>query len=228
MIPLGQKWNDIRESFTHTPEAVRLVWQTNPWATSGLGFITVGGALVPAAQAWVGKLIVDGVVATIQVGREPQQIKQIFIYLSLELALFLLHTLLTQSRRLIQQLIQLQLANRIRGEIIAKALSLDLAFFEHPDFYDRLQNARRESGYKPVDLINDTFQIVQNTITLISFGLLLLRFSPWLLVVLLVTSIPAFIAETRFSEEGFRLLTHRAPETRQINYLARLLTEAGA
>ncbi len=225
MIPLAQKWKESRESFTHTPAAVRLVWQTNPWATSGLGFITVGGALVPAAQAWVGKLIVDGVVATIQVGRDPQQIKQIFIYLSLELALFLLHTLLTQSRRLIQQLIQLQLANRIRGEIIAKALSLDLAFFEHPDFYDRLQNARRESGYKPVDLINDTFQIIQNTITLISFGLLLLRFSPWLLVVLLVTSIPAFIAETRFSEEGFRLLTHRAPETRQINYLARLLTE---
>jgi len=46
-------------------------------------------------------------------------------------------------------------------------LTLDLAFFEHPDFYDRLQNARRESGYKPVDLINDTFLIVQNTITLI-------------------------------------------------------------
>jgi ATP-binding cassette subfamily B protein len=54
---------------------------------------------------------------------------------------------------------------------------------------------------------------------------LLLRFSPWLVIILLVTSIPAFIAETRFAEEGFRLLTYRAPETRQINYLARLLTE---
>ena len=102
---------------------------------------------------------------------------------------------------------------------------MDLAFFEHPDFYDRLQNARREGGYKPVDLINDTFQIVQNMITLISFAVLLLRFSPWLVLILLVTSIPAFIAETRFSEQGFRLLTRRAPETRQINYLSRLLTE---
>ena len=55
--------------------------------------------------------------------------------------------------------------------------------------------------------------------------MLLLRFSPWLVVILLATSVPAFIAETRFSEEGFRLLTRRAPETRQINYLARLLTE---
>ncbi|HEX7232363.1 MAG TPA: ABC transporter ATP-binding protein [Candidatus Binatia bacterium] len=139
--------------------------------------------------------------------------------------LFLVGTALNHSRRLIQQLIQLQIANRIRSEIIRKALTLDLAFFEHPDFYDRLQNARREGGYKPVELINDTFQIVQNVITILSFAVLMFRFSPWLVLILLATSIPSFIAETRFSEQGFRLLTRRAPETRQINYLSRLLTE---
>jgi ATP-binding cassette, subfamily B, bacterial len=225
MTPLLQRWKEFHRSFTYTPQAVKLVWQTDRWATIGLGFLTLGGALLPASQAWVGKLIVDGVVASIQRGADPEVVRRVFVYLILELALFLLNTGLNHARRLIQQLIQLQLANRIRGEIIQKALTLDLAFFEHPDFYDRLQNARRESGYKPVDLINDTFLIVQNTITLISFAVLLLRFSPWLVIILLVTSIPAFIAETRFSEEGFRLLTRRAPETRQINYLSRLLTE---
>jgi ATP-binding cassette, subfamily B, bacterial len=225
MNPLLQKWQEVRRSFIHTPQAVKLVWQTSPWATVGLGFLTLAGALLPASQAWVGKLIVDGVVAAIQRGADPERTKTVFVYLILELALFLLSTGLNQARRLIQQLIQLRLANRIRGDIIHKALTLDLAFFEHPDFYDRLQNARRESGYKPVDLIDDTFLVVQHTITLVSFAVLLLRFSPWLVVILLVTSIPAFIAETRFSEEGFRLLTRRAPESRQINYLARLLTE---
>jgi ATP-binding cassette, subfamily B, bacterial len=228
MSSLLLKWKEVRRSFTHTPQAVRLVWETNPWATVGLGFLTLAGALLPASQAWVGKLIVDGVVACIQKGADPERVKTVFFYLILELALFLLGTLLNQGRRLIQQLIQLQLANRIRGEVIRKALSLELAFFEDPDFYDRLQNARREAGYKPVDLIDDTFLIVQNTITLISFAVLLLRFSPWLLVILVTTSIPAFIAEARFSEQGFRLLTHRAPETRQINYLGRLLTEDSA
>lgn len=223
-----QKWKEVRHSFAHTPQAVRLVWQTNRWATIGLGFLTVGGALLPASQAWVGKLIVDGVVASVQGVAGPEQIETIFFYLILELGLFFVSTAINHARRLIQQLIQLQLANRIRGEIIRKALTLDLSFFEHPEFYDRLQNARRESGYKPVDLITDTFQIVQNTITLVSFAVLLLRFSPWLVIVLLATSIPAFIAETRYSEEGFRLLTRRAPESRRINYLARLLTEDSA
>jgi len=225
MTPLLQRVKELHRSFTHTPQAVRLVWQANRWATIGLGFLTLAGALLPVAQAWVGKLIVDGVVASIQRGADPEVVRSVFILLILELALFLVSAGVNHARRLIQQLIQLQLANRIRGEIIRKALTLDLAFFEHPDFYDRLQNARRESGYKPVDLINDTFLIVQNTITLISFAALLLRFSPWLVIILLVTSIPAFIAETRFAEEGFRLLTYRAPETRQINYLSRLLTE---
>ncbi len=228
MTSLLQKWQEFRHTFTHTPEAVRLVWQTNHWATIGLGSLTIGGALLPASQAWVGKLIVDGVVASIQNGSDPARTRTVFLYLIFELILFLLSAAFNQARRLIQQLIQLQLTNRIRGEIIAKALTLDLSFFEHPEFYDRLQNARREGGYKPTELINDTFQIVQNSITMISFAVLLLRFSPWLVVILLATSIPAFIAETRFSEQGFRLLTRRAPETRQINYLARLLTEDGA
>jgi ATP-binding cassette, subfamily B, bacterial len=225
MISLPEKWRQLRRSFTHTPQAVRFVWRTNRWATVGLGLLTLGGALLPASQAWVGKLIVDGVVASIQSAQDAEQVRRVFIYLLLELGLFLLSTAFNHGRRLIQQLIQLQLANRIRGEIIAKALTLDLAYFEDSDFYDRLQNARREGGYKPVELINDTFLIVQNSITLISFALLMLRFSPWLVVVLLATSIPSFIAETRYSERGFRLLTRRAPETRQVNYLSRLLTE---
>jgi ATP-binding cassette, subfamily B, bacterial len=221
----SEQWQKVRNSLVHTPQALRLVWETNRSATVGLAFLTLGGALLPATQAWVGKLIVDGVVASIQKGNSPQQTTTVFYYLLLELLLFLLSAGINHFRRLIQQLIQLQLANQIRSEIIRKALTLDLSFFEHPDYYDRLQNARREGGYKPMELINDTFQIVQSMITLVSFAALMLRFSPWLVLILLVTSIPSFIAETRFSEQGFRLLTRRAPETRQINYLARLLTE---
>src|SRR5215208_4052700 len=180
MTGLMQKWREVRDSFAHTPAAVKLVWQTNPWATLGLGALTLAGALLPAAQAWVGKLIVDGVVAATQKGADAEHTRTVFIYLIVELILFLLSASLSQARRLIQQLIQLRLANRIRADIIRKALTLDLAHFEHPEFYDRLQNARREGGYKPTELINDTFQIVQNLITMASFAVLLFAFSPWL------------------------------------------------
>jgi ATP-binding cassette, subfamily B, bacterial len=128
---LLQQWEKLRNSLVHTPQALRLVWQANHVATLGLGFLTIGGALLPATQAWVGKLIVDGVVASIQHGNNAEQARTVFYYLLLELCLFLLSTGINHSRRLIQQLIQLQLANQIRSEIIRKALTLDLALFSN-------------------------------------------------------------------------------------------------
>src|SRR5512139_17104 len=71
MISWSEKWRKWRNTFTHTPQALELVWRTNRWATVGLALLTFGGALLPATQAWVGKLIVDGVVASIQNGADP-------------------------------------------------------------------------------------------------------------------------------------------------------------
>src|SRR5918995_2586927 len=99
MIPVLQKWQEVRQSFAHTPKAVQLVWQANRSATVGLGFLTLGGALLPATQAWVGKLIVDGVVASIQTGQDAEQVRRVFIYLLLELGLFLLSGAFNHGRR---------------------------------------------------------------------------------------------------------------------------------
>ena len=216
---------EVIQAFSYTPRTFRLVWETSPWATVGLAFLTLGGALLPAAQGWVGKLIVDAVVLAIQSQAEPAKIRAVFVLLILELGLFLSSTLISQARGLLQQILQLALGNKINGEVIRKALTLDLSFFENPDFYDRLQNARRQADRRPVELIDDSFMIVQNAITVVSFAVLLYRFSPWVVVILLVTTIPAFVAEARYSQEAFRLLTWRAPETRRLNYLSRLLTE---
>src|SRR5215813_1790846 len=89
----------IRDSFAHTPQALRLVWEANRSATLGLGVLTLAGALLPATQAWVGKLIVDGVVGSIQARNNPQQVRLVFFYLAVELVLFLLGTALNHSRR---------------------------------------------------------------------------------------------------------------------------------
>ena len=118
MIPLLSQWRKIRTSFTHTPQALKLVWQANPLATVGLAFLTVAGALLPASQAWVGKLIVDGVVASIREDTMPSS--QFGFFIGARADTFPGRTAINHSRRLIQQLIQLQLANRIRAESSVK------------------------------------------------------------------------------------------------------------
>ena len=107
--------------------------------------------------------------------------------------------------------------------ILEKALTLDLGHFEDSEFYDKLTRARREASTRPLSLVTRTFGLVQNGISLASYAALLSHFSPWAVVVLMLAGLPAFIAETKFSGDAFRLFRWRSPETRMQIYLETVL-----
>ncbi len=122
-----------------------------------------------------------------------------------------------------QSLLRALMGQRVNVLILEKALTLDLRQFEDSEFYDKLTNARREASVRPLSLVSRTFGLVQNALSLFTYGILLVNFSVWAVVVLILAAIPVFIAETKFAGEGFRLFSWRAPETRQQNYLENLL-----
>jgi ATP-binding cassette subfamily B protein/ATP-binding cassette subfamily C protein len=107
--------------------------------------------------------------------------------------------------------------------ILEKALTLDLVHFEDSEFYDKLNQARQEASLRPLSLVTRTFGLIQSALSLVTYGGLLLNFSLWAVVVLLVAALPPFIAETRFAGEAFRLFKWRSPETRQQHYLETLI-----
>ena len=124
---------------------------------------------------------------------------------------------------LCQSLLRAQLGQRVNVMILEKALTLELRHFEDSEFYDKLTQARREASSRPLSLVMRTFGLVQNVISLVSFAALLVRFSPWTVVVLLLAGLPAFIAEAKFSGDAFRLFRWRSPETRMQMYLETVL-----
>src|SRR5205814_1811084 len=97
--------------------------------------------------------------------------------------------------------------------------ALELDDFEDSEFYDKLTRARREASTRPLSLVTRTFGLVQNGISLVSYGVLLARFSSWAVAVLLLAGLPAFVAEAKFSGDAFRLFRWRSPETRMQIYL---------
>jgi ATP-binding cassette subfamily B protein len=103
--------------------------------------------------------------------------------------------------------------------ILEKALTLELRHFEDADFYDKLTRARSEASSRPLSLVMRSFGLVQNLISLGSYAALLWTFSAWAPLVLLVAGLPAFIVETKFSGDAFRLLRWRSPERRKQLYL---------
>ena len=124
---------------------------------------------------------------------------------------------------LCQSLLRAQLGQRVNVMILEKALTLELQHFEDSEFYDKLTRARREASTRPLSLVMRTFFLVQNGISLVSYGTLLAHFSPWAVAVLLLAGLPAFIAEAKFSGDAFRLFRWRSPETRMQIYLETVL-----
>jgi ATP-binding cassette subfamily B protein len=120
-------------------------------------------------------------------------------------------------------LLRAQLGQRVNVMILEKALTLDLQQFEDSEFYDKLTRARREASTRPLSLVTRTYGLVQNGISLVSYGALLAHFSPWAVAVLLLAGVPAFVAEAKFSGDAFRLFRWRSPETRMQLYLETVL-----
>ena len=124
---------------------------------------------------------------------------------------------------LCQSLLRAQLGQRVNVMILEKALTLELQHFENSEFYDKLTRARREASSRPLSLVMRTFGLVQNAVSLISFGTLLFNFSPWAVALLVLAGLPAFLAEAKFSGDKFRLFLWRSPETRMQLYLETVL-----
>ena len=180
----------------------------------------LAGAL-PAAVAYVGAQIVDAVVVALR--NTPHDAGHALRWVLLEGALVALIAAAQRGLSLCQSLLRAQLGQRVNVMILDKALTLDLAQFEDSEFNDKLSRARREASSRPLSLVMRSFGLVQNTISLLSYALLLVAFSPWAVLILLLAGVPAFVIETRFSGEAFRLFRWRSPETRMQLYLESVL-----
>jgi len=207
--------------FRYSRRAVELVWSTSHRLTVALAVLTVAAGALPAAVAYVGALIVDAVVAAINVGGNDAG--RVIQYVVLE---GLLVACIAASQRgisLCQSLLRAQLGQRVNVMILEKALTLELQHFEDSEFYDKLTRARREASSRPLSLVMRTFGLVQNGVSLVSYGTLLFQFSPWAVAVLLLAGLPSFVAEAKFSGDAFRLFRWRSPETRMQMYLETVL-----
>ncbi len=219
--------NNLRQSFAvfrYSGRAVNLVWTTNRTLTIILAILTLVAGLLPAAVAYIGKLIVDAVVATRSLSLEDNLNTSLpLMYVGFEAVAVALLAGSQRGLSIAQSLLRVLLGQRVNVLIIEKALTLELSQFEDSEFYDKMTNARREASSRPLSLVNRTFGLVQNGLSLITYGALLINFSLWAVVVLILAAVPAFIAETRFAGQAFRLFRWRAPETRQQRYLETLV-----
>ncbi|MEL7187212.1 MAG: ABC transporter ATP-binding protein [Pseudomonadota bacterium] len=203
--------------FGYSRRAIELVWTTSKPLTIAIALLTLVAGILPAAIAWVGKLIVDGVVAA--AAADNPDVNGVLWLVALEAVIVIVVAAAQRGLSASQSLLRALLGQRVNVMILEKALTLELSHFEDSEFYDKLTQARREASSRPLSLVVKTFGLVQNTISLASYSALLFAFSPWAVAVLIVAGLPSFFAEAKFSNDAFRLFRWRSPDTRMQIYL---------
>ena len=203
--------------FGYSRRAIELVWTTSRPLTIALALLTIVGGILPAVIAYIGQLIVDGVVAAAQ-SANPDT-RGVLLLVGLEAIVVIAVAATQRGISASQSLLRGLLGQRVNVMILEKAMTLELAHFEDSEFYDKLTQARREASSRPLSLVNRTFGLVQNAISLTSYSVLLFAFSPWAVVILVAAGLPSFFAEAKFSGDAFRLFRWRSPDTRMQMYL---------
>lgn len=211
--------------FRYSKRAIELVWTTSKKLTIAMAVLTLLAGVLPAAAAYLGQLIVDGVVQAMndRAALGIADTSKVLKVLLFEAVIITLLAAVQRATSVVQSLLRAQLGQRVNVIILEKALQLELAQFEDSEFYDKLTRARREASSRPLSLVKRTFDLVRNSIALTSFAVLLWQFSPWTLLVLVLGALPVFLAETKFSGDAFRLFRWRSPETRMQMYLETVL-----
>jgi ATP-binding cassette subfamily B protein len=203
--------------FAYSRRALELVWTTSRSLTLTLAILTVLAGVLPAAIAYIGKLIVDAVVTAMNAS-DPDT-HGVLMLILLEAGIVIAVAACQRGISASQSLLRALLGQRVNVMILEKALTLQLTHFEDSEFYDKLTQARREASSRPLSLVNRTFGLAQNSLSLTSYAVLLLAFSPWAVLILIIAGLPSFFAEAKFSGDRFRLFRWRSPDTRMQMYL---------
>lgn len=209
--------SDRLAALRYVPPLLKMVYETHRWYTFAIIALRVLRALVPLALLWVGKLIIEAVEFSY---RDAQTVDwyHLGFLVALELGIAVAGEGLARASSLLESLLSDLFSNRMSVRIMQHAARLDVAQFEDDETYDHLERARRQTVGR-IGLLAQVLSTVQDLITLISLAGALLLYVPWLLVLLAVAVIPAFLGETHFAALGYSLLFQWTPERRMLDYL---------
>lgn len=221
--PSQIKTDENKPSFIESTRALKylprffgMIWRTSRSLFLANMFSRLFKSALPVTMLWVGKLIIDEVVMQSQ--SDIKDFQHLYVLLAIEFGLAIFSDLLSRAISLFDGLLGDLYANKSSVELIQKAATMDLAQFEDPTFYDKLERARRQTTGR-VSLMTTVLFQFQDLITVASLLTGLIVFEPWLVIILIIAIIPGFINEAYFSRTSYSLIKSWTPERRELDYV---------
>ena len=228
----------IRSFLSHLFYIVHLVWETQPWLLLLMSLFCLAGGLLPIVGAWITRDLFNAISDLLvgAVGTENGffaflrdgvfgSFRAVTLLVIFQFVYQLFSRLVSRLSTLTNNLAGELVANHIKQKIMGQARSVDMASFDRPSFYEKLENANREAGMRPLMILRATFDMISALISAVSFVLILGALHPFAPLLLVLTALPTAVVNCVFRHRSFRYMRHHSKERRQMEYFSSQLVD---
>ena len=201
----------------YLPRFFRAVYKSSPKMFALNVILRLIKSIFPVVLLWVGKEIIDEVIAIVNTG-ESQELNKLYLLITIEFGIAIFSDVFNRLIGATDTLMGSLYSNDSSVELIQKTARVDLQYLEDSEFYDKLERARRQTVGR-VNLMSNSLAQAQDFITIVSLISALIYFYPILVILLVISIIPTLLNELKFSSSNYKLTSRMAPERRQLDYM---------
>lgn len=203
----------------------KLVWESAPWILFIMMFMALFNGIMPLVGSYLSKDVINGLQLALEerLGGNTPDFRPIMMTLIWLFTYRIANQIVTRVNTAVTRISGEVVVNHIKVMIMEKAKTLDMASFDMPAFYERLENANREAGNRPIQVLSSTFEIISHTVSVISYIIVLGAISPIAPVVMIAVSVPSAIINFIYRRKHYNYMRFRSKDRRQMNYYSGLL-----
>lgn len=205
-----------------------LVWKTGPWILFFMMFIALFDGIMPVIGSLISREIINTFQGIIESDTIDRTSFEVFASMVLVLLIFLfsyriLNRIVSNIKNAVTRIAGEKVVRQVRIQIMEKAKTIDLECFDTPDFYEKLENANREAGNRPINILNSTFSMVSAVINLVSYIIVISTVMWWAALIIIAVSVPSAIINFIYRRKNFNYMRYRSKDRRQMNYYSGIL-----
>ncbi len=222
----GYLWRTISKFVSRLIYIFGIVWATRPWILFFMVFMAIFNGVTPVIGAFINKELLNTLAAAYvaAVGGMPSQLSVVAGLLILRFGFNFFTSMISRISNIVNNIAGELVVNYVNLQLMHKAKDVDLASFDRPEFYEKLENAKREAGHRPLQIINANFTVISTIISMASFIVVLAAVSPAAPWIIALLSIPTAIINFVYRRKNFHYIRHHSKERRQMNYYSGLMT----
>lgn len=232
-----QRPKGLKGFFKHTAEQVKgfvsrlfyiitLVWEAAPAVLFLMALFCILNGVLPVIGAYISKSLLNGIADLIgaEIAKNViETLRPVLFLLLLEFIYLFFKRILDRVNSGVTAIAGELVVNHIKLKIINKAKTVDMASFDNPMFYEKLENANREAGMRPIGILSATFSVISSVISVISFVVVLATLSPLAPVIIVITALPGAIVNYVYRHHNFRYMRRHSKDRREMNYYSGIM-----